>query len=340
MNATKRILLLLFFLTGGNAFAAPVFCTYNGVSPTALNFGNVVVPRDAPIGAPIGAPVITTVSVTCPVVAGPVGLEQIDFYVSSLLPQSPVVSRTWATSFAGVGMQVKNIDWGSGVFVSAPSSGNNVIYAPPYASNSATTLSFHLSFQLVKTAATVQAGPYTQPILNGFSDAYYNNANMGLQTFDPKGYLFPVSATANIINGTCTVQNPSIAVALSNVPVTQLNGVGSTAGSQGFNINLSCAQGVNVYVTFTDSTNPANTGSTLTPAAGTTASGVALQLLMNNALVSYGPDATSPGTTNQLYVGPSANSATLPMVARYVATSTTVTPGAVRGVSTFTMSYQ
>jgi type 1 fimbria pilin len=73
------------------------------------------------------------------------------------------------------------------------------------------------------------------------------------------------------------VTTTALNVTLPDVPVSQLNAVGATAGNRSFEIGLSCPStgGGDVYVTFTDATAPANVTDVLSPASGSTATGVA-----------------------------------------------------------------
>lgn len=115
---------------------------------------------------------------------------------------------------------------------------------------------------------------------------------------------------------------------------------GATAGNTNFSIDLSCQPGANVFVTLTDATNPGNTTNNLTLTGDSTASGVNLRVLdSNGSPVSFGPDSAASGTTNQWLVGPSASTTSIPLTAQYVSTGN-VSPGTVKGLMTFTLSYQ
>lgn len=122
--------------------------------------------------------------------------------------------------------------------------------------------------------------------------------------------------------------------------------VGSTAGTVSFNIDLVCSGGVpttrttNLYVTLTDSTNPANISDTLELAPGSTASGVGVQILKSGTPIGYGPASSAVGNTNQWFVATTANgNLSIPLTARYVRTGT-VNAGQADALATFTFSYQ
>nr|WP_199042704.1 fimbrial protein [Dyella sp. ASV24] len=156
----------------------------------------------------------------------------------------------------------------------------------------------------------------------------------------------PVTLT---VTGTaCTVDAGSRnqVVRLPAVSVGSFRGVGSTAGSQSFTMALSCPAGIALYATMTDVSSPANTSNTLTLASSSTASGLGIQVFSNGSTtpVSFGPDTSVKGATNQWYVGGSssapATNYTIPFVARYVQTAATVKAGSVSAMSTITFSYQ
>lgn len=98
--------------------------------------------------------------------------------------------------------------------------------------------------------------------------------------------------------------------------------------------------GGTVYITLTDATTPANRTDLLTLTGSSTAGGVGIRIRNSSrAAVSFGPDSPVAGNTNQWLVGPSDSTTSVPMSAEYVATGS-VTPGTVRALATFTMSYQ
>ena len=117
------------------------------------------------------------------------------------------------------------------------------------------------------------------------------------------------------------------AITLPTVTARSLDsGAGTAAGSQPFSVDLSCAAGAQVSITFTDATNPSNTSSVLSLASGSTATGVGIELRRaNDVKISYGPDSAAPGTTNQWLVGAAPNGAlSIPLSARYVRTTGTL----------------
>ena len=137
---------------------------------------------------------------------------------------------------------------------------------------------------------------------------------------------------------TCLVSTPSLAMRLGEVSIRQFDGIGSVAGSTTQAISLECSGGtgaaLDVSVTLTDQSNPSNRSDRLSLAAGSTASGVALQLLHNNQLLSYGdPNGWLAGSTDNGVFQ-------IPLTARYIQTERLIRPGTANGLATFTMSYR
>jgi type 1 fimbria pilin len=149
-------------------------------------------------------------------------------------------------------------------------------------------------------------------------------------------------------NPTCVVSTPAIVVPLGSIPATTFKGVGSTSPTMPFNIELGCSGGdagasTQIYVTLTDATMLANTSNVLSLAAGSSASGIGIQVLNGSAVLSYGPDSNVAGNVNQWHagtVGTGQSTFSIPLMARYVQTGATVAPGSANGIATFTMSYQ
>ncbi|EHP41767.1 fimbrial protein [Cupriavidus basilensis OR16] len=146
----------------------------------------------------------------------------------------------------------------------------------------------------------------------------------------------------------CKVLTPSVSVPLGKIPLYALKGVGTTTAAQPFEIRLQCSGGTQgtstrMYITMTDSSNWANRTSTMSLSRDSNASGVGIQVLRgaDDSLVSYGPDSSRSNNPNQWFIGQYGNvPVTIPFKARYVQTSSTVTPGVAKGIATFTMSYQ
>ena len=200
--------------------------------------------------------------------------------------------------------------------------------------------------QLYVTVNLVKTGPITPGKLSlnptgpgtaGRAGVFFAGDN-GQIVFDVK----MASDASSVTSAACTVTSRSPSVPLDPIRASTLTGIGSTAGEKSFPITLDCpSAGTKVFITLTDNANPANTSTTLSLKSGSTASGVALQVLNAGEPVAFGPDSSVPNNPGQWLVGTSTSGPmNIPLSARYFQTDTKVKAGTVNGVATFTMSYQ
>lgn len=187
--------------------------------------------------------------------------------------------------------------------------------------------------QLVVTGP-VSAGTMTYSGV--YATAYWSGSKVGALT---------INGTASVVAPTCTVQTTSVAVSLPTVSTSAFSAVGKTAGRVAFNLGLDCTGPANVGIVMTDANSPTNATQNLTIQSGG-ASGMALQVLWNNQLLTFGQQSpfVSGGTpvTNPAMVtlGTSPPSRwTLPFSAQYIRTGA-ITPGAVVARATFVMTYK
>lgn len=312
---------------------AALQCTITGSA--AISFGTLTVPRDTPVGTSIGPVRSSAISVNCPSNPGTVPPYNNGWYIQYYpqLTGSPVAG-VWNTGIAGIGIKVVDVTYGNKM-LSTLNVGGWDDFGAPITTTAAFQGSFTFTYQLVKTAAQVTTGGAVN-IPQLFTLVSHN---IPVNVTSPALVTISVNNTS-IVATTCTVTTPSVSVALPTVNASALSPVGTTVGNTNLSIGLSCQAGANVYVTLTDATAPGNTTSNLTLASGSTATGVALRLLNSSGtVVSYGPDSAVAGNPNQWLVGASASTTRIPLTAQYISTGT-VGPGTVKGLATFTMSYQ
>jgi type 1 fimbria pilin len=331
--------MLMVWLAAGAALMASLpahaalQCTISGTA--AISFGTLTVPRDTPVGTAIGPLRSSTVSVNCPSNPGTVAPFNNGWYIQ-YYPQLTVsaVAGVWNTGIAGIGLRVIDVTYGNKT-MSTLGVGKWDDFGAPITTTAAFQGSFTFTYQLVKTAAQVTTGgainiPQVMTLVSH---------NVPANVTSPTQGTISVNNTS-IVATTCTVTTPSIGVTLPAVNASVLSPVGTTAGNTSLSIGLSCQAGANVYVTLTDATSPGNTTSNLTLASGSTATGVKLRVLNSGgSAVSYGPDSAVAGNPNQWLVGASASTTRIPLTAQYISTGT-VGAGTVKGIATFTMSYQ
>jgi type 1 fimbria pilin len=149
------------------------------------------------------------------------------------------------------------------------------------------------------------------------------------------------STPINFVEKTCSVTSKDIMFALPPMRSGDFPAVGSTAGSITKNLQLNCSSGPDVHMVISDQTTPSNRSSTLTLTPDSAAKGFGIEVLHNSSPIRFGPDSAMAGAENQFSVGNNLSGAiSIPLTARYVRTSANITAGSVKGLATFTMSYQ
>jgi type 1 fimbria pilin len=187
-------------------------------------------------------------------------------------------------------------------------------------------------------ADLVVTGPVGSGTLTDLPSMTVTFSGSCLSTTTTTQYL---TAGSSISSNTCSVTTPTLDFALPKALSKNLTTAGSTTGDTTLPLGLNCAAGVKINVTITDSTTPSNRSTTLSLAAGSSASGVGLQILNGSTPVSFGPDSSAAGTPNQWSAGTATGGPVqIALTARYVRTSGSLVPGSVKGTATFTMSYQ
>ncbi|BAV75620.1 fimbrial protein [Pseudomonas chlororaphis subsp. aurantiaca] len=158
-------------------------------------------------------------------------------------------------------------------------------------------------------------------------------------TTDEAGYNFQIflKGTITPIDGTCSV--PSQTVKLPKTVLQLLDRIGSTAGTQSFQIQVNnCPKGYNRigYTLEPAGGVIANSPGVLPLAGGSTASGI--QIRVENA---QGTPATL-NTSIRLseYNKAEGGSFVIPMQASYIRTDTVAKPGTVNGALTVFMDYR
>ena len=128
-------------------------------------------------------------------------------------------------------------------------------------------------------------------------------------------------------------------VRLPTVSSDSFSGVGSFVGATSFSIKLkNCPVGVKIYAAMSDSNSAANTSNALTLNSSSTASGVGIQILLN--------DDISPidfGLQNQWGVEDNATvdaTFNVRFIAQYVQTHLILTPGTINAMATVSFFYE
>jgi type 1 fimbria pilin len=188
------------------------------------------------------------------------------------------------------------------------------------------------TFELVKISSTVQSGAYSIPLQLTVPGWQYAN-----QT--DAGSTLTLSYTVAAIP-TCSATVPSLQVQLPKVSRSSISSLNATSARTGFNLALTCDANAAPTLTFSDSTNPANGTDRLSLTSSSTASGIALQLLSaRQPIVFAASGAPGGGTAVKPASQASAGQVNVPLEVQYIRNSTTISPGTVNAIATFTLSY-
>lgn len=327
----KKLLLVAVACTSHAAFAAYGDCS--GPLPLTVNLPSVNVPASLAVGQTIpGATASFAVPLTCTV--NPVN----DWYLALNSGRATLVSGftdvyTTSGMTPGIGFRIRstagtvlepfNYGAGSAVDIGPSQLGANVLRG---------------TFELVKTGTPAAgSGGFTAFGTVDFKE-YANGANVPNSTIN---FNYTVLSTSI---PSCSVTTTAVAVSMPYENTSVFQAVGMTAGNASFNLSLTCDANANPSISFMDSATPTNQTNTLTLAPGSTATGVGVQILYQAAPVTFSPGTYSYTTSNtpsinSVALGTLSGTQSVPLQARYVQTDSSVTPGLIRAVATFTMNY-
>ncbi|MBR8174582.1 fimbrial protein [Burkholderia ambifaria] len=278
------------------------------------------------------------------------GVCQYDEYV--LTPIAKVIPNvTYKTSTGKAAAIFETGIPGIGFVVEVRSDG---FYDPPAAPLVNGELSIPVSTRdrgsLYATVTLVSAGPLVTGTYTSNSTTLFNYRlkYQGALLAGSSASNNMSSLSTNVTARACKVTSGATnSVTLPTLVAASLKAPGDVASARSapFSVGLNCDANVSVHATLTDATNPANTGSALSLAPSSTAAGVGIQILKKgeSTPLSFGPDSSAKGNTNQWMVGKSSTANTkisVPFEARYVKVAETIKPGSVSALSTITFSYQ
>jgi type 1 fimbria pilin len=319
----------LSFLACGLLFSSLSFAAcYAPLMPVNMSLTNLIVPTNLPLGATIhGATTSYNVVSTC---------TSVSFGASHwlLTPSTSTLVSTgypdvYATGKPGVGFRVSKggiplvQEWDGGRFAllvnNNPVNGDNILAS---------------TIELVKTGTIT-------PGTSSFQ-WYLLVPNVGYANFNQGPSAVKLDFTISTITPSCSVTSvPS--VTLPVVPKSAFkNGDGSLGPGTTFKLTLNCEATAQPSISFSDNTLPTNNTDRLTLTGDSTAAGVKLQLTYNGNPVSFVPNAFSPGSNTVISPTPSSTPATtnVPFGVRYIQDGSSITPGLVKGIATFTATYK
>lgn len=300
--------------------------TCTGVTPVTqivLHFpSTIAVGRDVAVGQVVARAQYIEGSQRLILTCGGGGTQ----FHSGMASTVPGYSNVYDIGVPGYGLRMSAQNSSGGIYWTIPSTET---YTISLSVNWIGTVYF--TGEIIKTSAVASSGSITP-------GQYGTLAGDGNTVFAS----WSIPAGSNISTTACSVTNPVINVTMPAVRRNALGGINGTSAIQPFSINLDCSAGATVYLTLTDATTPGNTGSTLSLAGGSTATGVGLQVLSGgNTVVSFGPDSPVAGNMHQWKASTSVGGTmSIPLGVRYIQTGSSMGVGQVVGAATFTMSYQ
>ena len=307
MRFLFRLLLLAPLLV--MAGKASAVCDYGGTSLATLNIaaGNIVIQRDIPVGTTFATVVSpgTTAGFGCTTTWSYQWFPMI-FSVSANISNAEPV---WQTNIPGVGVsfgQQSPVAMGANRYGNWPN--GRTLYFIKYGATGSGTL----------TTGIVMQGRVVSP-----------TSMIGMNVKLVSGTITTVA---------CSITTPNLSFPIGNVLV---NTFGSTVGfvnptQNTQNLGLNCDIGANVNVTLSGTQNPDTTNQSVlalsNQGSAGVATGVGVQLV-------YGSTPLTLNSTLFLKTSTTAQT-TLPLVARYYQTKTTVTTGDANASATLTLTYQ
>lgn len=304
------------------AVDAAATCSGQGVVTTVAMPANLTILRDTPVGTVVydsGWSGSASANVLC------TGSETNNYGYASPMT-SAGLAGVYQTGVPGIGIRVA---WSNTLSFKPSDITTAMIMQWPRVSTQMPTGSFRYTpgaLYRVQFIVTGQVGSGTMALPNPTVSSVYGTIVTTSTTF--------TNTTIQIRQTGCTVLNGNIVVPLPAVNTREFGGVGSTAGTTAFRIQLNCDAGVKVAYEI-DGTAAASGAGVLANATGNgQAGGVGVQVLQGGAPIALNARSATVATTT------SAQAVDIPFTARYYMTSGPMTPGAVSAVATFTMNYQ
>ncbi|MFU9137964.1 fimbrial protein [Erwinia tasmaniensis] len=303
---------------------------YNANDSVSLNFGKIIVQRDAPIGS-------TVAEITEPTLASRhdfIVCDNLQFttqwaagshspvdYGGETLYQSGITGLAWRIITPGAGSTTGR--YGTGPLPRQLSGVACVSGSVQYLCGG-TWGRFRI--QLVKIASTTGSGPLSTGTIG-----------KALIVGDTNIFNY-IIGSGSVQTVACSVTNRNILVNMPQAKKKDFSGTGSTSGETDFAIHLNCDNETNINLTINvGSSGAADASNGIlnldNASTDTSASGIGIQILYGSAPFQLGK-MLKIATTN------ADGTYALPLQARYYQTEPSVTPGKTEAGATFTMTYQ
>lgn len=336
----KKLFFIFLTFTGfmaNNTYAA---CT-NNVSSVTLNFGTIIVQRDALVGNSISNKIYgnqQTVT-TC---NDPSGNGVVDGMVSTLSRDAISYAENAVFDLLPQGTGIGIVLGINGGFNAGqwddeiPSGANGDSWGTANGGGS-WSWTFQPTIQFIKISTPVLPGTINQQVAN--YKAYYGPGVTGTYGTGTPGIPIPVYIAGTINVVACSITTPNLVFPIGNILASTFStSIGTTpsAAQNIQNLGLNCDAGANINVTLSGTQNP-DVGTTsvlaLTGQGGANvAKGVGVQIIYNGTPLTL---------NNRIVLKKSAGGQeTFPLIARYYQTKTAVTTGTANASATLNLTYQ
>ncbi|WP_336222348.1 fimbrial protein [Citrobacter amalonaticus] len=298
----------IFFIN--NAYAD---CTISLITRT-VNFGNVLVQRDAPVGSVLATqttPASGTGFVNCPAGSGGYVKYSMDYSTTTL------GNHIYATNIPGVGITAQG---GNGMYMDYPATYSGYNTGPIVLTDTSPKV-----FTLIKTSPLIQSGVLDSKRLMsegfGYSGVYSDALVISM-------------GDASITVLACSINTPVVNVVMGDYLTSEFSGIGHTTAPHEVPIMLDCDAGarINAVVVAEADTSTTQAGAIKVSSGGAT--GVAVQLLDKNG--------TAVKLNQKFLVDTTTASGqyNFNWTARYLQTQSTVTTGKADAVATIQLTYE
>ena len=311
-------------------------CALAGGGPSYIvNLGGISDPNLYALGENIGPPVNATFAINCTADSPSDLVYQIKYTMTGGVDST--VPSVMQTNVPGIGLEVKNISSGSTLYSDKLINVENALL-----SLSSTPFNYSanivLALQMKRTSA--------KPVAAGQSINQPSAIRISYESGSSSGNLLSVGVSSSLVQiGTCRLAPGQESIAYPLPPVTTRDVELGRSRGPSVAIQFMCQNmGQDIYVTFTDANNPANTSNVLSLAPSSTAQNIGVQVFLgsSNTPISFGPDSNAIGNLNQLFLGSArapGESNFIVLRANYVQTGSPIVGGTVNAVMTYTFSY-
>ncbi|MGO4744696.1 fimbrial protein [Serratia quinivorans] len=311
LTIVKTIIFLALLGCSNISFATCGFGDSGTTLNATINFGSVIVQRDAPVGS-----VLNTTNAYYPGGdSSAIGCNTSYTRMAehTLFTTSSSINNVFLTNIPGVGIRLSR----NGLYFN---------FSSPQVADAYLSTYFPIVAELIKlSSGGVGGGALSTGTIGKIyiyqAPQYYDTVSIG------NGTIYPVA---------CSITTPNIQVPLDDVLTSSLTAVGSISKPKAFNVGLNCDVGarVNAKLIGNQNTDSGASGVLQLTGAGSNgvATGVGIQILYNGSPMAL--------NTNMILKTSMGGQETFPFTAQYYQTKSAVTTGSANATATLELTYQ